>query len=43
MADTNSYAVFLIFLAGTALAPSVPVFMALRFFSGLFAAVTIGT
>ncbi|KAK7753060.1 hypothetical protein SLS62_005010 [Diatrype stigma] len=37
----NSYAIFLVFLAGTALAPSVPVFMVLRFFSGLFAAVTI--
>ncbi|RYP62892.1 hypothetical protein DL771_009541 [Monosporascus sp. 5C6A] len=39
--NTGSYAIFLIFLAGTAVAPCVSVFMVLRFFSGLFAAVTI--
>ncbi|RYP09308.1 hypothetical protein DL764_001355 [Monosporascus ibericus] len=38
---TGSYAIFLIFLAGTAVAPCVSVFMVLRFFSGLFAAVTV--
>ncbi|KAK6836758.1 hypothetical protein PG987_007253 [Apiospora arundinis] len=37
----GSYAVFLIFLACTALIQSVPVFMVLRFLSGFFAAVTI--
>ncbi|KAI4861938.1 major facilitator superfamily protein [Hypoxylon rubiginosum] len=36
-----SYGVFLLFLAGTALVNNVPGFMILRFFSGLFAAVTI--
>ncbi|XXH01857.1 hypothetical protein Hte_008219 [Hypoxylon texense] len=36
-----SYGVFLLFLAGTALVNNVPGFMVLRFFSGLFAAVTI--
>ncbi|KAI1639138.1 major facilitator superfamily protein [Biscogniauxia mediterranea] len=37
----GSYGVFLLFLAGTALVQSVIAFMVLRFFSGLFAAVTI--
>ncbi|CAJ2505244.1 Uu.00g126380.m01.CDS01 [Anthostomella pinea] len=37
----GSYAVFLLFLAATALVQSVPGFMVLRFFSGMFAAVTI--
>lgn len=37
-----SYGVFLLFLAGTALVNNVAGFMVLRFFSGLFAAVTIG-
>jgi MFS family permease len=37
-----SYAVFLLLLAATALVGSVAGFMVLRFFSGLFAAVTIG-
>ncbi|KAI6081932.1 major facilitator superfamily domain-containing protein [Hypoxylon rubiginosum] len=36
-----SYGVFLLFLAGTALVNNVAGFMVLRFFSGLFAAVTI--
>ncbi|KAI0179861.1 major facilitator superfamily protein [Hypoxylon sp. FL1284] len=36
-----SYGVFLLFLAGTAVVENVPGFMVLRFFSGLFAAVTI--
>ncbi|KAI1075669.1 major facilitator superfamily domain-containing protein [Whalleya microplaca] len=36
-----SYGVFLLFLAGTALVQNVAGFMVLRFFSGLFAAVTI--
>jgi MFS family permease len=38
----GSYAVFLVLLAATALAQHVAAFMVLRFFSGLFAAVTIG-
>lgn len=38
----GSYAVFLVFLAGTALVRNVAGFMVLRFLSGLFAAVTIG-
>lgn len=37
-----SYAVFLLLLAATALVDSVVGFMVLRFFSGLFAAVTVG-
>lgn len=38
----GSYAVFLALLAATALVQNVGGFMALRFFGGLFAAVTIG-
>lgn len=38
----GSYAVFLVLLAATALVQNVGGFMVLRFFSGLFAAVTIG-
>lgn len=38
----GSYAVFLVLLAATALVQHVAGFMVLRFFSGLFAAVTIG-
>lgn len=38
----GSYAVFLVLLAATALVQDVGGFMALRFLSGLFAAVTIG-
>ncbi|KAI5925902.1 major facilitator superfamily protein [Camillea tinctor] len=37
----GSYGIFLLLLAGTALVQSVVAFMVLRFFSGLFAAVTI--
>ena len=38
----GSYGIFLLFLAGTALVQSLGGFLVLRFFSGLFAAVTIG-
>ena len=37
-----SYGTFLLFLMGTALARHLPVFLTLRFFSGVFSSVPVG-